>query len=325
MQTQAEPIFHEGEIAIQKKLGVAKRIETIAPRMIRDVMVEQHKTFYSALPYLFAGYHDQNDKVWASILVGKPGFISFPTDKKMHLKTSPLHNDPMVNAIKNADGLRIGLLGIDLSNRRRNRASTQLTATSDGKISLDVLQAFGNCPQYIQIRETEWKKDFKPEASTATKVTEFDGMIGKLIKNADTFFVASTSKNVDKDAQSRANGADVSHRGGQAGFVRVDDAKTLTIPDYRGNNLFNTLGNIEVNPHVGLLFIDFSTGDVLTLTGKAKTLWHSDAHLQFKGAQRLWQFTLDHGFLLQNALPMRWRFDEYSPVSLMTGTWDDDH
>ena len=105
------------------------------------------------------------------------------------------------------------------------------------------------------------------------------------------------------------------------GFIKVNK-NTLTIPDYAGNNFFNTLGNFLVNPKAGLLFVDFTSGDVFMLTGTV-TLLASDSPLieGFQGAQRGWQFTLTQGVTLKAALPFRAQFDSYSPNSQATGTW----
>jgi len=101
----------------------------------------------------------------------------------------------------------------------------------------------------------------------------------------------------------------------------VDDERTLTIPDYIGNNHFNTLGNLLESGRAGLLFIDFEGGHLLTLTGKAEILWETEDLQYFTGAERLWRFHLHSGRFIQHALPMRWDLDAFSPNSLMTGTW----
>lgn len=131
----------------------------------------------------------------------------------------------------------------------------------------------------------------------------------QLISKSDTFFVASYLAN---NSNAVSEGADVSHRGGKAGFVRVDDKQTLTIPDYLGNFHFNTLGNFVENPQAGLLFIDFEKGHLLTLTGSVEILWDSPDTKFFAGAERLWKFRLDHGFWLKNVLPLRWKLQDYS-------------
>ena len=74
------------------------------------------------------------------------------------------------------------------------------------------------------------------------------------------FFIATT------DAE---GSPDCSYKGGDPGFVRVVDDRTLAFPVYDGNGMFRTLGNIRVNPRVGLLFIDFETGNRLRVNGDA--------------------------------------------------------
>ena len=119
------------------------------------------------------------------------------------------------------------------------------------------------------------------------------------------------------------HGADVSHRGGKPGFVRIDDDKTLTFPDFTGNYHFNTMGNILLNPRAGLLFIDFEEGDLLYLTCSAEIIWDSEECRAFSGAERLVRFTLDEGVLVESAMPIRWDFVDYSPSLDHTGSWDD--
>ena len=164
-------------------------------------------------------------------------------------------------------------------------------------------QSFGNCPQYIQPRSAAFIRD--PDMPTATQPLhsgQLDDRALGMVEGADTFFVASY---VD-----RANGerqVDVSHRGGNAGFVRVGADSVLTIPDFAGNRFFNTLGNILVNSKAGLVFVDFETGDMLQMTGNAEVLLDSPDIATFQGAERLWRFTPEEIVLRPDALPLRWR------------------
>jgi predicted pyridoxine 5'-phosphate oxidase superfamily flavin-nucleotide-binding protein len=64
--------------------------------------------------------------------------------------------------------------------------------------------------------------------------------------------------------------ADTSFRAGLAGFVRVLDEKTLAYPEYRGNGVMSSLGNIFENPHVGLFFVDFTDKIGLHVNGRAR-------------------------------------------------------
>ncbi len=126
------------------------------------------------------------------------------------------------------------------------------------------------------------------------------------IAQTDTFFIASTHSQ---------QGADVSHRGGYPGFVQVIDATTLMFPDYVGNNMFQTLGNLSVNPNAGLLLIDFEQGHTLQLNGQAKIIWDAEQLKRFAGAQRLIEFSIEHIRETQHATSLRWRFGEYSPAN----------
>src|SRR3546814_16147619 len=86
--------------------------------------------------------------------------------------------------------------------------------------------------------------------------------------------------------RSVARGADVSHKGGRPGFIRVDDDRTLTVPDFGGNSFFNTIGNLACNRRAGLLFIDFDSGDLLSVAASAAPLWQDPAIKPFPAAKR---------------------------------------
>ena len=112
------------------------------------------------------------------------------------------------------------------------------------------------------------------------------------IEAADTFFVASAARTDEANG-----GVDVSHRGGPPGFVRVD-GNTLTIPDYRGNRYFNTLGNFVSNPRAALLFVDFAAGDLLHVQGAVEMAWD----------ERLWRVQIERVVRRRAAVPLRWTF-----------------
>ncbi|MNN47409.1 Pyridoxamine 5'-phosphate oxidase [compost metagenome] len=154
-----------------------------------------------------------------------------------------------------------------------------------------------------------------PSTRIAQRFNALDDAATAMIRSADTFFVASY---VDVD-NSRA--VDISHRGGQAGFVRVE-GNCLTIPDFAGNQHFNTLGNLLLNPRAGLLFIDFTTGDLLQLSGGTELILDGPQVEAFQGAERLWKLRVQQIVRRPAALALRWRFDGYSPNSVMTGIWD---
>jgi len=316
--TDSPSPFHRGEQKIQQQLGVREQMERFGSRVIRDHMPQQHRDFYRQLPFIFTGHADAKGWPWASILFNRSEFISAPNSKTLNIETQPVSGDPL--AASWSAGTRLGLLGIELPTRRRNRLAAHIVESNETGIALEVDQCFGNCPQYIQSRELSWLPQADVAAPISTALTTLDERSSDLIEASDTFFVASY---VDTGSERASDGADVSHRGGRPGFVRIDNNKRLTIPDYLGNNHFNTFGNFIENSRAGILFLDFEKGHLLTLTGTVEILWDSPQAQHFDGAERLWQFTIDHGHFIEHALPMRWSTADYSPNTLLTGTWID--
>lgn len=312
----SESPFHQGEQSIQQKMGVREKMKRFAQQVIRNYLPEQYQKFFAQLPFVFVGHTDNQGWPWASILFEQPGFISSADNKHLRINADPVDGDPLAHSL--AIGKRMGLLGIELETRRRNRISSHISQILDKGIELTVDQAFGNCPQYIQTRKLH-VIDYQSMPPKSTELlNKLDDNAIKLINNSDTFFVASF---INHEENAENSGADVSHRGGKPGFIRIDDAQTLTIPDYLGNFHFNTLGNFLLYPKAGLLFIDFEQGHLLTLTGSVEILWDSAETEFFTGAERLWKFHLDHGYRLNNVLPLRWHLEEYSPNTTLTGSW----
>lgn len=308
--------FHRGEKKIQARLGVSEKMEQFGRQVIRDYMPEQHQQFFTQLPFVLVAHADDSGFPWASILFNQSPFISSAHNQHLLINAQPIVGDPLANNLN--IGKHLGLLGIELATRRRNRLSAYINHVSAQGIELTIKQAFGNCPQYIQKRAINVIDAKTMPVATTERLSQFDEAAMQLITNSDTFFVASYLAN---NRNTISEGADVSHRGGKAGFVRVDDEQTLTIPDYLGNFHFNTLGNFVENPQTGLLFIDFENGHLLTLTGSVEILWDSPDTKFFAGAERLWAFRLNHGFWLKNVLPLRWKLEGYSPNTLLTGSW----
>jgi ferredoxin-NADP reductase/predicted pyridoxine 5'-phosphate oxidase superfamily flavin-nucleotide-binding protein len=309
------PTWHEGETFIQEKLGVKERMASVGQRVIRDYMPDQHRDFYAQLPFIVLGSVDPAGDAWATFVEGKPGFMSSPSPVVLDILA---HRDPSDPASEGmADGMPIGLLGIEMHTRRRNRMNG-FVSTIEGGFRVDVDQSFGNCPRYIQLRDFAF--EHQPGTPFQGKVEELpvlDDQARTIIQEADAFFVASY---VDREDRRQV---DVSHRGGNAGFVRVGNDGVLTIPDFDGNLFFATLGNILLNGKAGLLFVNFATGDMLQMTGKADLIFDSPEIAAFQGAERFWTFKPTRIVRRRNALALRWAFqkDGWSPSSLMTGSW----
>ena len=310
--------WHRGELELQRRVGVDERMQAVGKRNIRNFMPDQHREFFGNLPFIVLGAVDQEGEVWATLVAGRPGFVSAPTIKRLHLEFAPDVSDPTLDGF--TKGSAIGALGIELHSRRRNRVNGIVSEASSGRFDINVTQSFGNCPQYIQLREFEFVRD--PELSFTAQVVREDVLsepARELIRQADTFFVASY---IDDAGQRQV---DVSHRGGRPGFVRLGDDDALTIPDFAGNLFFATLGNFLLNPRAGLVFPNFETGDLLQLIGDVRVDLDSPDIAVFEGAERLWHFKARSVVYRPGALPLRWKFreDGWSPNSLMTGSWDE--
>jgi predicted pyridoxine 5'-phosphate oxidase superfamily flavin-nucleotide-binding protein len=291
--------FHEGEQHVQARVGVRERIERMGRMMVRDAMPREHGEFFEALPFLVVGSADARGDVWASLLIGEPGFVQAPSERILEVRAQPLPGDPLRASL--LVGAPLGLLGIELSTRRRNRANGRIARVSDGAFELSVEQSFGNCKQYIQPRAGSFAA---PEArlAPAAEGAELSAEALQILARAETSFIATSSRDAERGGN---QGLDVSHRGGPPGFIhaqRLDGATLLTLPDYYGNFMFNTFGNLEVNPHAGFLVLDFASGALLSLTGTARVLWDDPRQAAFPDAERLLELEVKAGWLWRDVL-----------------------
>jgi len=311
--------FHEGEQALQERLGLRAKIEATGRKIIRGQMPDQHRTFFEQLPFIVLGSRDVSGQPWATLLDGAPGFIKSPSPVELTLAATFSHGDPAAEGV--AAGQPVGLLGIELHTRRRNRMNGRISARGPGGFSIAVDQSFGNCPQYIQGRNFEHvDQALISQRAAPERSAGLSREAASLVASADTFFIAST--HTDKAAQDPVHGVDVSHRGGKPGFVRVQ-GDVLTIPDFLGNFLFNTLGNILVEPRVGLVFPDFSNGDLWHISATAKIIWEGPEVDGFAGAERLLQFTVLETVKVAASLSIRAVGEvEPSPYLDKTGSWE---
>lgn len=309
------PPWHAGERRLQARAGVADRMAQIGPKVVRDYMPDQHREFFAQLPFLVMGTVDEQGDPWAGVLEGLPGFAVSPDARTLRVAAVPDADDPLLAGL--GPDQAVGLLGIELHTRRRNRMNGRVAAWDGKRFDVAVAQSFGNCPQYIQSRDFHFSRAPSLRFPGAARVRDgLDDAARALISASDTFFVASY---VDADARG-GRAVDVSHRGGKPGFVRVD-GNVLTIPDFSGNRFFNTLGNLAANPRAGLVFIDFARGDILQLSGRAEVILDSPEIDAFAGAERLWRVDVRRAVWRPGALALRWTFDAYSPTALATGQW----
>lgn len=314
---RAESPFHAGELAAQERAGVREQMTGDATRGIRDYMPEQHRLFFAEQPFMVLGGLDARGQPWASLRVGAPGFVSAPDEHTLRIAGRAPAGDPLATAWH--AGALIGGLGIQPATRRRNRVNGVIASIDDGTLTVSVSQSFGNCAKYIQSRAPSLIASLPDQARVVPESSPVLGSAERaLLARADTFFIASANAS---DEAGFARGADVSHRGGKPGFIRVDDERTLTTPDFSGNRYFNTIGNLLQDPRAGLLVIDFESGDLLYLAVEAEVIWEGSELESFAGAERLIRFHIREVRHSPRALPFRWSAVQYAPQLEKTGTW----
>ncbi|QWW72288.1 pyridoxamine 5'-phosphate oxidase family protein [Rhizobium sp. WYJ-E13] len=316
MSSSGRSPWHQGELEIQGSVGVVDKMDDIGRRFIRDHLIEQHRAFYPQLPFLVVGSVDGRGDPWASIICGRPGFSS-ARDEHTFTVAAPLDaSDPASAGFVQDEA--VGILGIELHTRRRNRLNGRIERVNGSGFDLHVVQSYGNCPRYIQLRDFSFVRDpTLPFSGQVELLDRLDERATNMIRASDTLFVASYA---EVEAQRQV---DVSHRGGRPGFVRVAEDGLLTIPDFAGNLFFNTLGNILLNGRAGLTFADYVTGDILQLSGTAEVVLQSPEIEAFQGAERLWTFRPERIVRRCDALALRWsdQPEGESPYSIMTGDW----
>jgi predicted pyridoxine 5'-phosphate oxidase superfamily flavin-nucleotide-binding protein len=274
---------------VQQRAGdtrVAERLE----RGIRPVVPDGAEDFLAGLPLLFVAATDPSGRVWASVLSGPPGFVDAPDERTVTAAAVPPADSPLAHAL-GAGPAPVGLLALEPDTRRRIRVNGTGTLDADG-LTVRTEQVYGNCPKYIQRRHVI----AAAEPSRAPRGVERDHLgpaDRALVERADTFVIATAGP----------DGADASHRGGSPGFVTVLDDTHLRFPDYAGNTMFMTLGNIAANPRAGLLFLDWETGDALQLSGRAAIDWSSG---------RAVDVAVERVVATARAVPYRWALDERS-------------
>ena len=296
--------YHPGEIEVQERAGVRPMAERVG-NSIRPTIPSAAREFLMEQPMIVVGAVGASGRVWASLLAGEPGFVRAIDERTVRIAATPLPSDPLAEPLRRA-GTKVGVIAIDLATRRRVRLNGEAERRPDG-IYVRTQQVYANCPKYIQAREPE-SGGAEPESRDgyAARSRGLTDEQRRLVSNADTFFIASAHPE---------GGADASHRGGNPGFVRFVDENALEFPDYSGNTMFNTLGNIAANPRAGLLFLDFERGVTLQLTGGARIVWDAWRAARFAGAERVVEFRLREAVETLGAVPLRWGFKGYSPFN----------
>jgi predicted pyridoxine 5'-phosphate oxidase superfamily flavin-nucleotide-binding protein len=281
-------------------------------------MPQQHRDFFENLPMLFLGLLDSTGRPWCVPAFGPPGFLVSPTSD-----TLEIHRDPVLShelGLDRSPGASVGMVGIDLTNRRRNRLNGRIQHASTGEMTIVVDQSFGNCPQYIQTRPLPPTSQDEPTAASRRRGSITDPEVRRIIEAADTFFIASRAAG---SLDGGSAGVDASHRGGRPGFLGINGDGTLSFPDFSGNRFFNTLGNIESDGRVSLFVPDFETGEAVMLTGRGSIDWNPDRIKSFEGAERIVDVVPEEIWHANAALPVIGTISEQWPGLDTTGTWNE--
>jgi uncharacterized protein len=296
-------IYHAGELSVQRQAGVEAQARRIG-QGIKATMPPAAQAFLQQQPMALVGSIDAGGQVWASLLTGTPGFLMPVNERTLRIAATPVFGDPLCNNLY--DHTAVGLLAVDLASRRRMRLNGQIECLSDGSFAIRAHQVYANCLKYIQARTLEMITTGVRGPGSIRRGDRLTPEQQAWIARSDTLFIASAHPD---------GGADISHRGGNPGFVRVVDARTLIVPDYAGNTMFQTLGNLQANPQVGLLLIDFTGGATLQMTGTARIIWYAERVAEFAGAERLLEVTVAEAVEIADAHPLRSHTIEYSPFN----------
>ncbi|MCJ1677314.1 pyridoxamine 5'-phosphate oxidase family protein [Streptomyces sp. APSN-46.1] len=289
--------YHWGAQAVQDRVGVRELAEHVG-RSIGTNIRPVAAAFLAQQPHLVVGAADGTGRLWASLLTGAPGFVRATGPERIAVAGGLPDGDPLAGALA-TDGTRVGTISLDPRTRRRMRLNGTVEVTPGG-FAVAAEQVFANCPKYLQKREP-----LELVAEGAGVVRRGDALTPdqeRAVRAADTFFVATTAEGVAEGA------VEASHRGGLPGFVEVRTPGELTWPDYAGNAMFLTLGNLAADERAGLLFPHWETGAVLQLSGRARTEFGRDG-------SRSVRFFVDS--VVESLHPGRllWSTPEYSPAN----------
>ncbi|MFF4617694.1 pyridoxamine 5'-phosphate oxidase family protein [Nonomuraea jabiensis] len=276
---------HPGEVAVQRRAGV--RLEDHGSSRTRPEIPEPAAEFLRNQHMIVLGAADDGGRVWAGVLTGPAGFASAADDRTIVLHALPGADDPLHGLFERERD--IGLIAIEPHTRRRMRVNGTAVRAGDALV-VWTEQVYSNCPKYIQTRSPT---SAPGEPAGLGRGIALPDRHRRWIAEADTFFIATRAEGL---------GADVSHRGGNPGFVRVTGARSLEFPDYQGNAMYMTLGNLELDPAAGLLFVDWERGETLQLTGRARVDW---------GDQRTVRFELDEYAHLGGTVSAGWTAPGY--------------
>ncbi len=301
-------VYHDGEIAVQERAGERALAERRGA-MIGDRLVDGARAFLRLQGAAAVAAAGPDGALWASLWCGAPGFLrSDEAGEHVEVVSAldrTLADDPVGRILR--AGAPLGMLAIDFTTRRRLRINGTIVRVDASGLALRVRETFGNCIKYIQRRRRSDADVPDTGLAFGARGGALDDERRDFITQADTAFVASSHPE---------RGLDVSHRGGHPGFIAIEGERTLRMPDYPGNAMFQTLGNFEVDRRAGLALIDFERRRVLSLTGNAIVVSGAeDFRHTTGGTGRYWSFAVDRWVEYQLPPTMTWTLLERSPFN----------
>lgn len=297
--------FHEGELAVQRRAGVEDVAQRVGAGNLGSALDPDLDDFLAEQPFVVVASADGAGRVWASLLVGEPGFARALDERRLLLAAAPLPDDPLVAALA-LDAPRLGVLAIDPLTRTRIRINGRAQRVEEG-VLVTVEEAFGNCQKYIQRRAPAGPMDLSERGTAYRSGAALDSDQRALVAAADSFYVASAHAE---------RGADASHRGGRPGFVEVAaDGASLRFPDYQGNRMCPDARQPHGRPARGAALRRLADRHDVQVSGRAEIVWDADEVARRPGAQRIVAVDIDAVHEHERALPAQWLLIEPSRVN----------
>lgn len=291
--------YHSGEREAQRLAG-ERDIADSREGMVQSSIAKQVFRWLSAQSLLAVATVDPRGQLWASVLAGVPGFLDADDDGK---GLSIRHAFPPATQKNVRSYGRIGLLAIDLGSRQRMRINGTAELRAEG-IHVHVDEAFFNCPKYITRRAAHPASDVASGGTVNGRLLLPEHL--ELLRATDVLFLATMHPD---------RGLDVSHRGGDPGFLRILPDGRIRMPDYSGNSLFNSLGNLLIDPRISIAVPDLQTGRVLQITGRATIEWHgADEENSTGGTHRFIDIAVE-GWCVEAGGPTAGSMAEVSPFN----------